>query len=300
MKFRVAAVIIVLVAANAALLFKQHELQRRLEVLEAASARLEQSVAPGSPAGAEAERNLQERLEQNRASLDALEYRLTNADGVLSRVQTVASSASAVHAVPVAAPVAVVPLADSNLLPGSVDDASLTQALRPSSSHTPDGQLQHRSWGPEQALGPPDTSQAGDIPTAWAPFSSRGGGEEWLHLGYDNAVEISQVTVRETHNPGAISRLAAILPNGQEVTIWEGVEPAAQAPVDMTFDVPPGTQAQSVKVYLDRTRVPGWNEIDAVALIGRDGSRQWATSATASSSYAEPPQQASNSTFPNR
>jgi len=41
-------------------------------------------------------------------------------------------------------------------------------------------------------------------------------------------------------------------------------------------------------VYLDRRRVPGWNEIDAVELVGRDGSRQWATSAIASSSYAEP------------
>ena len=41
-------------------------------------------------------------------------------------------------------------------------------------------------------------------------------------------------------------------------------------------------------LHLDTTRVSGWNEIDAVELIGRDGSRQWATSAKASSSYAGP------------
>jgi hypothetical protein len=34
--------------------------------------------------------------------------------------------------------------------------------------------------------------------------------------------------------------------------------------------------------------VPGWNEIDAVELIGRDGSHQWAKQASASSTYAEP------------
>ena len=34
-----------------------------------------------------------------------------------------------------------------------------------------------------------------------------------------------------------------------------------------------------------RQRVAGWNEIDAVELIGRDGSRQWAKGANASSSY---------------
>ena len=40
-----------------------------------------------------------------------------------------------------------------------------------------------------------------------------------------------------------------------------------------------------MKVYLDTKRVAGWNEIDAVELIGRDGSRQWAKGASASSSY---------------
>ena len=76
--------------------------------------------------------------------------------------------------------------------------------------------------------------------------------------------------------------------DGKEVTLWEGVEPSAQAPVNMRFPAGANVQARSIKVYLDRTRVAGWNEIDAVELIGRDGSRQWATSARASSSFAEP------------
>ena len=45
--------------------------------------------------------------------------------------------------------------------------------------------------------------------------------------------------------------------------------------------------ARTVKLYLDSAGVPGWNEIDAVELVGRDGSHQWARSATASSTYAE-------------
>jgi len=43
--------------------------------------------------------------------------------------------------------------------------------------------------------------------------------------------------------------------------------------------------ARRVKVYLDTKRVAGCNEIDAVELVGRDGSRQWTKSASASSSY---------------
>lgn len=102
-------------------------------------------------------------------------------------------------------------------------------------------------------------------------------------------MDISEINVRETYNPGAISKIAAVLPNGEEVVVWEGTEPPAQAPVDMNFQVPAGVAAQSVKVYLDRSRVPGWNEIDAVEVVGRDGSRQWASSAAASSSFADQP-----------
>jgi hypothetical protein len=53
--------------------------------------------------------------------------------------------------------------------------------------------------------------------------------------------------------------------------------------------VPGGIVAQRVTVYLDTTRVTGWNEIDAVELVSRDGSRQWAKSASASSYYGERP-----------
>ena len=60
---------------------------------------------------------------------------------------------------------------------------------------------------------------------------------------------------------------------------------ASDGIVDAPFSAPPGLTASGVKVYLDTTRVPGWNEIDAVELIGRDGSRQWASTSSASSSY---------------
>jgi hypothetical protein len=144
-----------------------------------------------------------------------------------------------------------------------------------------------RAWGEEQATGAPDTFQAGDISTAWAP-RLQDGGEEWLHLDYSNPVQLAEVRVRETHNPGAISKIAAVLPNGQEIIVWEGVEEAATPPVDRAFPVSGVINASSVRVYLDTRRVSGWNEIDAVELVGRDGSRQWAAHARASSSYADP------------
>jgi hypothetical protein len=181
----------------------------------------------------------------------------------------------------------------SGLVPGSrLDTGNDVRGNDPStllSSHSPDGKLLTRSWGPEQVVGVPNTMQAGDQTTAWAQYTSQGGAGEWLHVTFEKSVDIAEVIVRETYNPGAISKVTALLPNGQETIIWEGTEPSVQAPVDMSFPTTQKVEANSVKICLDRRRVPGWNEIDAVELVGRDGTRQWAKSADVSSAYSISP-----------
>lgn len=144
-----------------------------------------------------------------------------------------------------------------------------------------------RSWGPEQITGPPDTLTAGDRPTAWASQAADGG-MEWLQADYAQPVEVAQVRVLENDNPGAVVRITGTLENGGEVVLWQGNEPRLPAPADQVFNVPAGYRVRSVRVHLDTAKVPGWNEIDAVELIGRDGTRQWATGASASSTYASP------------
>jgi hypothetical protein len=142
-----------------------------------------------------------------------------------------------------------------------------------------------RSWGPEQVLGPPDTERDADAVTAWTSLETDGG-PEWLAVGFEREVEVAQVRVRESFNAGAITNVAALV-NGNAVTLWEGRSARGKSPRDFLVRVPPGIRANSIIVYLDTQSVSGWNEIDAVELIGRDGSRQWATSARASSTYAD-------------
>jgi hypothetical protein len=142
-----------------------------------------------------------------------------------------------------------------------------------------------RAWGPEQATGAPDTDRAGDIPTAWASLEPDGG-IEWLQVEFDQAVTIAEVRIRETFNPGAVSKVTAILQGGREHVLWEGVDHTAGAPADFTVKAGDEVVSRSVKVYLDTARVQGWNEIDAVELVGKDGKRQWASRASASSTYA--------------
>lgn len=292
MKSFAVVALVALLALNALLFLKQHRLEQRIESLQTSQAQMTQELAAGTRLSPEAMLAAETRLTHAEQFMDAVENRLTNATALLSTLQSAAQRSLSPNGTSSPRPSNPGVLRAQNGVgdPGAsaVVPPLDAPALQVASSHTPDGQLQQRSWGPEQVLGPPNTQAAGDIPTAWAPLSNLGQGEEWLHVGYDRPVEISEINVRETHNPGAISKITAMMPDGREVLVWEGTEPKSEPPVNMSFTVPQGVNANSVKVYLDRARVPGWNEIDAVELVGRDGSRQWATSAKASSSYAGP------------
>ena len=143
-----------------------------------------------------------------------------------------------------------------------------------------------RKWGPEQATGAPDTMEAGDLPSAWASLKPDAG-PEWLEVSFAKEVEIDEVRIRETFNPGAICKIAAISKDKIEIVLWEGDGNPMPAPVDMVMRPVLGIKSDRIKIHLDTKRIGGWNEIDAVELIGVDGIRQWGRSATASSFYGE-------------
>ena len=142
---------------------------------------------------------------------------------------------------------------------------------------------QGRGWSAEQAIGPPNCETSQDSPNAWASQNADGGAE-WLSVMFEQPVDVAEVRIRENHNPGAISKVAAVA-DGAEVVLWEGTAAAGKRSRDFLARAAGAVTAQAVIIYLDTARVPGWNEIDAVELVGRDGSRQWVSAARASSSY---------------
>lgn len=146
---------------------------------------------------------------------------------------------------------------------------------------------QSRRWGPEQATGAPDTMQAGDFPTAWAA-RQQDVGQEWLEIEFGRPTAIAEVRIRETFNPGAISKVVArALSGGGEIVIWEGEAERTAAPHEMVVQPRANVTSNRIKIYVDEPRVRGWNEIDAVELIGKDRSRQWAKRASASSFFGD-------------
>ena len=146
-----------------------------------------------------------------------------------------------------------------------------------------------RNWGPEQATGEPDTMMAGDIVTAWAS-ASQDGQEEWLMLEYGEFVAPTAVLVHETYNPGALYRVTAFRPDGEEVELWKGADPTPSTSDMGVSEIPVRTNFKTnrIKIYLDSPNVPGWNEIDAVGLRDKAKKTHWAVAADASTTYAQP------------
>ncbi len=136
-------------------------------------------------------------------------------------------------------------------------------------------------WHAMKATGAPDADPKRDDPNAWASASGDMG-VQWLELTYANPMRASGVRIYEVNSPGAVSEIKAKNPSGEWDTLWSGTASGNGAPLVLEWPLT-SYEVKVIRVVLDTNRTPGWNEIDAVELIG--GGAQWAKHATASSSY---------------
>jgi hypothetical protein len=130
-------------------------------------------------------------------------------------------------------------------------------------------QLSSTLWSANQVLGPPDVyPDYSDNPKAWASLTADGQPES-LDLQFSDPAPIDFVSVFETFNPGAIAAILVKNPGtGLFEEMWSGT-PAAAPPEARVFTVTFARTAYPVsvlRIQLDSPTVPGWNEIDAVAI----------------------------------
>jgi len=119
-------------------------------------------------------------------------------------------------------------------------------------------------WGAVQATGAPDVGGCADDPRAWSPLPG-GPDPEWLEPRYAQPVRASGVEVHESTLGGFVTRIEAIDDLGGYHEVWSGADPAACGGV---FSVGwPQTAYEVVGVRV-HTQKDGWEEIDAVELIG--------------------------------
>ena len=129
-------------------------------------------------------------------------------------------------------------------------------------------------WSAESAVGPPDVAMYGDSQFAWTP-KLEDGTTDWLDLRYAQAVIPSGLRIVESADPGFVTRVEAYhTAQGAWITLWEGADTTptgatgAFAPPLARSDV----AVDRIRVTID-TNVPGWNEIDAVELVGTPPGR---------------------------
>jgi len=124
------------------------------------------------------------------------------------------------------------------------------------------------SYSANQAAGAPNVDNYGDNGAAWAP-KTPDGGIEWLDLKYPKPVYATEVRVRESCGSGAVIKVEVYDEKGAAHSVWQGNDPTKGLNYFVKF---PKTAFKSdrVKITLATNVVPGWNEIDAVQLVGND------------------------------
>jgi hypothetical protein len=140
-----------------------------------------------------------------------------------------------------------------------------------SSTYAGENAGKNASWSPNQMAGKPDVEHYGDDGRAWAP-KDQDKGIEWVKLTFPKAVNATDVRIRQTLNPGSIIKIELIDTDGKSHTVWEGVDKTKYEADKIkyfiaSFDKTP-YKTKVVKITLATNSVPGWNEIDAVQLVG--------------------------------
>ncbi|MGB9074164.1 MAG: hypothetical protein WCC22_16115 [Terriglobales bacterium] len=125
------------------------------------------------------------------------------------------------------------------------------------------------SWSANQATGAPNVDKYGDDGNAWTS-KTQDGGIEWLDLKYPKPVHATEVRVRESCGSGAVIKIEVYDEQGGAHAVWQGNDPTTELNYLMVKFPKTTFKTERVKVTLATNVVPGWNEIDAVQLVGTD------------------------------
>jgi hypothetical protein len=159
------------------------------------------------------------------------------------------------------------PFSIDDVLPAAQPGEVRQWAVRASAS----SEFLDERWSAMQATGKPDTLACIDSKNAWAAANQNT--IEWIDLDYAEAVIPQEINIYQNYNPSQVTEVAVFTDSGEKQVIWEGYpERVKDCPDLMTVTVDPGFRipVHKVRVTLDqRVNGWGWNEIDAVELVGK-------------------------------
>lgn len=136
-------------------------------------------------------------------------------------------------------------------------------------AQTADQKAGYSAW---QATGAPNVSRYSDNPAAWTTRSGDSKTPEWLEVKFARPVYATSLRIRQSAAPGAISKLELIDADGASHEIWSGADatPYQKNTIGWLVQDIPKTSfvVTGARITLATARVWGWNQIDAVQLVG--------------------------------
>ncbi len=125
-------------------------------------------------------------------------------------------------------------------------------------------------WAASQAVGEPNVPDCEDSIKAWASFQPDT--EEWLELRYETPVYPTEINIHMNYNPSQVVEVQIIDTQGKTYTVIEAdpeVVPFCPDVYTITLELTKKILVDRVKIFVDqRVLGLGWNEVDAVELVG--------------------------------
>ncbi|PKO00886.1 MAG: hypothetical protein CVU42_01875 [Chloroflexi bacterium HGW-Chloroflexi-4] len=135
-------------------------------------------------------------------------------------------------------------------------------------------------WSASQATGAPNVDSCGDNSFAWASSSSSG--TDSIELIYDIPVSPTEINIYQSYNPSQVVEVDIIDLNGEAWIAWSGEPEYVENCPDLmtiTLELDDPLYIDRVVVYIDQSVLQtGYNEIDAVELVGMTMAGQSITS----------------------
>jgi hypothetical protein len=127
-------------------------------------------------------------------------------------------------------------------------------------------------YAPSRATGEPDVPRYADHPNAWASRNGDANVPDWLQVSFAKPVYARSLRIRQSAAPGAISKIELLDESGAAHLVWEGTDTTSYAKDTIgwmirDFDLT-SYKVAGARITLETKRVWGWNEIDAVQLVG--------------------------------
>jgi hypothetical protein len=126
-------------------------------------------------------------------------------------------------------------------------------------------------WSAMQATGPPDTNRCGDYQTAWATAGSDSKGE-WIELSYQQPVYVTGINIVQSFNPNQVVTVELIGAFGRAIEVYNNSPTQVDRLCPYTLIIPTErteSKFDKLRIKVDQSKLGlGWNQIDAVELIG--------------------------------